>query len=498
MEAVGACQFWVEISKSALKNPKICELSLMPVPVISVAQMREWEHATWASGQTEAEVIRRVGKRIAKRLRKLSRASDAILVLAGKGNNGSDARAAVEFIGDRHVEVLDIQSPADALPALKRLLYEGFNLIVDGLFGIGLNRPLDGQWQQIISTVNESKIPVVAVDAPSGLNSDTGRPEGAAIEAAVTLTVGAPKRGMLAQTAWPFVGRLEVLESVGLVPCPLESDMRWTLPGDFDHFPPRRPEAGHKGTYGHAVIVAGSFGFHGASVLAARAAQHAQPGLVTLYTDPIVYPVVAPQLQAIMAGTFKPDMRFPQSATAILAGPGLHAPGVAEALGKTVQAVWHTSPLPVVVDASALDWLEPGAVPENAIRVITPHPGEAARLLGSQTADIQSDRPGALRAISKKFGNCWVVLKGHQTLAGRAEGDIYVNPSGNPYLAQGGSGDVLGGYITGLLAQPMLQKDAGQTVRFAVWQHGASADALQERHQVWVVEDLLAELGNAR
>ncbi len=469
----------------------------MPIPVIAVAQMREWEKATWASGQTEVEVIRRVGKRIARHARKLTRSSDAILILAGKGNNGNDAIAAQEHLGDRPFEVFQVTSPETDFPKLVELLQQKFALIVDGLFGIGLNRPLDAHWQRLIVTINASKIPVLAVDAPSGLNCDTGLPEGAAIKAAVTATVGAPKRGMLAQSAWPFVGRLEVLDDVGLVPCPIQSELKWTSPDDFENFPPPRAEAGHKGLHGHVTIVAGSFGFHGASVLAARAAQRAQPGLVTLYTDEDVYPAVAAQLQAVMAGVFKPGMKFPESATSILIGPGLHAPGVSEAMRKTAQEIWRDSPLPVVVDASALDWLEPGMGPKNAVRVITPHPGEAARMLGSTSKEVQSDRQAALRALSKKFGNCRVILKGHQTLTGCGEGEIFVNPSGNPFLGQGGSGDVLSGYIAGLLAQPPLLNDTDKLLRFAVWQHGAIADLLQEKGKVWVVEDLVAELGNA-
>jgi len=150
-----------------------------------------------------------------------------------------------------------------------------------------------------------------------------------------------------------------------------------------------------------------------------------------------------------------------------------------------------------VVDASALDLLSPGVL-SKAARVITPHPGEAARMLNSNSKQVQTDRPRALRELSKRFGNCWVVLKGHQTLVGSKDGDIYVNSSGNPYLGQGGSGDVLSGYIAGLLAQPVLQSDICKTLRFAVWQHGATADALQDKQKIWVIEDLASELGNTR
>jgi ADP-dependent NAD(P)H-hydrate dehydratase / NAD(P)H-hydrate epimerase len=470
----------------------------MSLPVITVAQMREWEKATWASGQTEAEVIRRVGKRVAKRARKLTRSGDGILILAGKGNNGNDARAAHGLLEDRRTEILNVTAPQNDLPKLQELLRQKFALIIDGLFGIGLNRPLDEHWIKFISTVNETKIPILAVDTPSGLNCETGATEGAAIEAAITLTVGAPKTGMLAKSAWPYVGRLEVLDDIGLVPSPLTSELNWTLPDDFENFPPRRAEYSHKGTHGHVAIVAGSLGYHGASVLAARAAQRAQPGLVTLFTDEPVYHVVAPQMQSVMVGVFKAEMKFPDSTSAILIGPGLHAPGVADDMRKTAQRLWRNSSLPVIVDASALDWLVPHSLPKNMIRIITPHPGEAARMLSITSQQVQADRPRALREISKRFGNCWVVLKGHQTIIGANEGNLFVNPSGNPFLAQGGSGDVLSGYIAGLFAQPKLQTDVCQALRFAAWQHGATADALQDNGRIWVVEDLIAELGDAR
>ena len=164
----------------------------------------------------------------------------------------------------------------------------------------------------------------------------------------------------------------------------------------------------------------------------------------------------------------------------------------------TVLAPCTLSLLPVIVDASALDWLSVGASAKNAIRVLTPHPGEAARLLNVPKQQIQANRPQAVREISRRFGNCWVVLKGHQTLVGRSEGQIFVNPSGNPHLAQGGSGDALAGYLAGLLAQRPLQADVGKLIRYAVWQHGAAADKLQAARANWVVEDLIGELGNAR
>jgi len=151
--------------------------------------------------------------------------------------------------------------------------------------------------------------------------------------------------------------------------------------------------------------------------------------------------------------------------------------------------------VPIVVDASALDWLPSGTFRDKAIRVITPHPGEAARLLGSTVDEVQADRVEALRALSAKFGDCWVVLKGQHTLIGRVEGQVLVNPTGNPGLGQGGSGDLLAGYLAGLLAQPLLLEDVARTIRYAVWQHGAAADELASQAPNWVVEDLAKRIG---
>jgi hydroxyethylthiazole kinase-like uncharacterized protein yjeF len=229
-------------------------------------------------------------------------------------------------------------------------------------------------------------------------------------------------------------------------------------------------------------------------VLAARGAQRARPGLITVFPQPNVYVPVASQLQAAMVRPFEMDFR-PEVCTTLLVGPGLAAADLPERLGTLVARLWVDSELPMVVDASALDWLPLGdSTPRDSIRVITPHPGEAARLLGCQAADVQADRPKSLRDLSARCGGCWVALKGQHTLVGRAEGDLYVNSSGNPGLAQGGSGDVLAGYVAGWLAQPAVQQDVLTTLRYAVWQHGAAADALTAENLAWTVEDLAGQL----
>jgi len=471
----------------------------MSLPVISVAQMREWEQATWATGRTEAEVVRRVGQAVALRALQLTRSGNLILLLAGKGHNGDDVRAAQPHLADRRCELLEVNSPGSDLPRLTAALAKRPTLVVDGLFGIGLNRPLDQDWIQYIQTLNASALRVLAVDVPSGLNADTGANFGAVVGAETTLTVGAPKQGLLCSTAAESVGRLEVVTHVGLARCPCTGGLNWIMPSDFAGWPPRRAAQAHKGSFGHVLVVAGSVGYHGAAVLATRGAQRAQPGLVTLVTLPGVYTPVAAQLQAAMVRPLAEGEAFkPTQCSAALIGPGLAAAELPRELIAFARRLWREAAHPVVVDASALDWLEPGERPRSALRILTPHPGEAARLLGCEPAQVQADRPQALRQLSRRFGNAWVVLKGQHTLIGRSEGEILVNSTGNPQLAQGGSGDVLAGFIAGWLAQPAAQREPGRALAFAVWHHGAAADALSSRQPNWTIEDLADAIGNVR
>jgi ADP-dependent NAD(P)H-hydrate dehydratase / NAD(P)H-hydrate epimerase len=470
----------------------------MSIPVISIAQMREWEKASWAAGKSEADVIRQVGKILARETLRLTHPNDTILILAGKGHNGDDARCARDILtgSRREVQILEVTDAEADLPKLDFLLRLRPAWIIDGLFGIGINRPLDASWKKFIERINAAKLPVLAVDVPSGLNADTGEPQGAAIEAAVTLTVGGAKIGLLQHHATRYVGQLIVAENTGLIDCPHQSDLQWTVPGDFRDFPPRRPVAGHKGTFGHLAILAGSLGYHGAAVLAARGAQRAQPGLITLFTQPDAYVPVASQSQSTMVHQWSPKTELPGKFSAVLVGPGLASPDLPVTLKDAVRKLWRDSRVPVIADASALDWLPAGPISSNAIRVITPHPGEASRLAKKSTAEIQANRPAALRGLAHELANTWVVLKGHQTLVSRNDGSIFVNSSGNSFLGQGGSGDTLSGYLGGLLAQPALQQDPALTIRYAVWQHGACADLLTRTRPSWIVEDLIETLGS--
>lgn len=506
----------------------------MPLPVLSVAQMRAWEAASWAAGVRETEVIARVGRCVARRLGQLTQPGAPVLLLAGRGHNGDDARAALPHLAGREARLLNAFIPAQALADLRLILSREPRpaWIVDGLFGTGLDRELSADWRELITAVNKSGVPVLALDTPSGLDADTGCPRGAAIRAAITLAVGAPKRGLLVPSALAWVGRLEVAEPVGLLPRPeslpgIKSRGQraedggplldhWTQAEDFAGFPPARPLASHKGDFGHLVILAGSLGYHGAAVLAARGAAGARPGLVTVITSPQTYQPVAAQLACAMVRNWDEPIRLPPRASALLVGPGLAAAEVPAWLRAQVVAWWRAWPGPMIADANALDWLagdqcrsadagnsgaaeplepEHGGGHPEAVRVITPHPGEAARMAGPRMQPESSRRElGAL--ASAAAGGCWTVLKGYQTWIGRGVAEPgYLNSTGNSGLAQGGSGDVLAGFMGGLLAQPTLARDPLRTIRYAVWEHGGAADRLEARRRNWTAEDLAAALG---
>jgi hydroxyethylthiazole kinase-like uncharacterized protein yjeF len=468
----------------------------MSFPILSVAEMRDWEERTWRTGILPEAVIRQVGGALARQILDQTRPGDRVLLVAGSGNNGADVRASAAHLQDREVELVEVREPATEFPRLTRALDRKPHLVVDGLFGIGLNRPLGGFWCQCLRALNNSGRPILSVDVPSGLDADTGAHWGEVVQAGCTLTVGAPKRGLLAPSAWNAVGRLEVASGVGLIGMPEGGDGRdWVVAEDFDRFPPPRPPDSHKGSLGKAVVLAGSLGFAGAAVLSTRAAGRARPGLLAALVPPEVHLAVSMSVPSAMVHAFSPEHPVVMQASAVLAGPGLAAPDLSPAVKSEVLRLWRSFRGVMVVDASALAWLaDHSEVTAPGPRVLTPHPGEAARLLGIPVTEVQADRPAAVRELARRYQSV-VALKGHQTLVGGTSSRIRVNSSGNPGLAQGGSGDVLGGFLTGLLAQPRLQSDLLQTVAYAVWEHGRAADRLETRSHHWTAEDLANEIG---
>lgn len=471
------------------------------VPVLSPAAMRTWESATWDAGITPSHVIQRVGLALAQTIQHRVPPGGRVLLLCGRGHNGDDARAALPHLSRLHTVSLDVNDPAQALPSLETALHPPPDLIVDGLFGIGLNRPLDAAWIALFERINRTHVTVLAVDIPSGLNASDGSHFGSVIRADLTLTVGAPKTGLVTASAVPWVGQLSVAVDVGLIPWEqaglADAGIAGfhTTPADIVTAPPAYPIDTHKGALGHVLILAGSMGFHGAAVLAARAALRAGPGLVTVWTSPDTYIPIASQLASAMVRPWEPDLRFPDRITSIVAGPGLADPRLNPRLRAQVIDAWQSSDAAMVVDASALDWLPPGPVREGAVRVLTPHPGEAARLLNTSSARIQSERREALASLCNCFPGAWVVLKGHATLTGRTGEKPWWNSTGNPGLAHGGSGDVLAGFLGGLLAQPVIAADPGRAIRSAVYLHGLAADRLARSGRIGTSEDLAEEIG---
>ena len=467
----------------------------MAIPVLTRESMRSWEADSWAEGILKEEVIARVGQQIGQRIMDATIPGDSVLLLAGMGHNGDDVRAACRWILEREITLINFRDPISQLPYLENALARAPSLVVEGLFGIGLNRPLTGAWESIVGLVNDCNSPTVAIDIPSGLHVDDGKPLGIAIKADQTWTVGPVKTGLLKSGASQFVGRLEVLSDVGLLRLEdVSSPLSYGEASDFAGFISGRSLESNKGTHGCVTLFAGSSGYHGAAVLAARGATQARPGLVELATHEAVYGPVAAQLQNVMVHPVKKLFSIPAKATSVVIGPGLASIALPQELRAQVVETWESLPAPVIVDATALDWIPSGRPVTEALRVITPHPGEAARLLGVKASEVQADRPASLRQLSEKFGNCYVVLKGHQTLVGNSTSRLYVNPSGNPSLAQGGSGDILAGYLGGLLAQQTMASDPLSTLSYGVWAHGHAADECETHHKMAGFDQFLEKI----
>jgi len=449
----------------------------MAQPILTVEAMRAWEARTWDQGIREMDVIARVGCRLAQRLMEVTQPGDRILLLAGKGHNGDDVRAMVPWMHDRKVTLLSLRQPEMAWASLNTALDASPDWIVEGLFGIGLNRPLEGIWAQVVERINASRARTVSVDVPSGLDTGNGQALGPTIRADETWTIGAVKQGLIAAGVADLVGRLSLVSDVGLFGDPdPQGDLWFGEDADFSTLPVGRPVDAHKGSFGSVQLLAGSRGYHGAAVLAARGATAACPGLVSLTTQPSTYAPIAAQVQNVMVHALEDRFEIFPKTTAWVVGPGLAGSDVPSGLKERIGSLWEEVQVPMIVDASALDWLPKERGTGGALRVITPHPGEAARMLATTSKDIQKDRSTALRRLSELYGGCLVVLKGHQTLVGSATGPVYVNPSGNPWLAQGGAGDVLAGYLGGLLAQRAWSEDPTTCVRYGVWAHGQAAD----------------------
>ena len=551
--------------------------------ILSVEQMRRAEAAADAAGETYASMMERAGQAVAAAVRRLRPTAQLrVLILVGPGNNGGDGLVAAYHLRQAGAEVCCYiwkrkaagESLAErAAQAGCRLLRaeedagggalareaEVADVIVDALLGTGADRPIAGALKDILSAVRcavevrrsprpagedsprlldpiESRLErplaplVLAVDVPSGLNCDSGVPDPSTLPADVTVTFGFPKRGQIIFPGADLVGRLLVAD-IGIAPHMVENPRLHLVTGDMvAERLPARPRYAHKGTFGRALIVAGSVNYIGAPALAAAAATRVGAGLVTLALAEDIHAAVSAKLmeptyillpsemgvisseairvlderldgyEALLIGPGlsqeKEVVRFVQE---FLAGKGRDRPrsrgrigfGAGEEDSEPAPAL-----PPLVIDADALNalarserWWE--RVPAGSI--LTPHPGEMARLLGTEIANVQADRLGVASRAAGEW-NQIVVLKGAHTVIAEPAGDVYVLPFANPILASAGTGDVLAGAIVGLLAQGLKPLDAALAGAFLHGLAGEEVERSRRQGAGTVASDLLPVL----
>lgn len=488
--------------------------SLMPMQLVTAEEMRVLDRlAIDTFGIPSFTLMRRAAAGAAEMiLRRFNRPQRRqVLVVAGKGNNGGDAMVCARLLATRRTPVTvalaarpeDLKGdaaraykelrrakvqviPAVDPDALRRLLHK-CTLVVDGLLGTGLNAPVVGYIADLIGAMNESGKPVAALDVPSGLDANVGVPLGTAVHAQATATFGFAKLGLVTYPGRAFAGDLTVID-IGIPPEAVErvQPRSWQIePADVRRRLLVRPPTAHKGICGHVLVIGGTAGHTGAALMAAEAAARVGAGLTTLAGPASLNAVLAAHIPEVMTALLPDDQgrfRFDPAAlttvldgkTAVVIGPGM---GTTEDSALLVRFVLEKSNVPVVCDADALNCIarSPEVLRLASGRcVLTPHPGEMARLTGLSTVDVLQRRPQVAREFATR-NRCVLVLKGATSLVVAEDGALWVNPTGNPGMASGGMGDVLAGVIGGLLAQGLRPIDAAIVGVFA---HGAAADSL--------------------
>lgn len=467
----------------------------------SVAQIRAIELATAeaTAGAEPGGLMRQAGRAAAALALELigKERAQPVLVLAGPGNNGGDALELAASLAEAGVDVVVLhlagsgQASHEAAQALARARASSANfadvapdvrewaMVVDGLFGIGLARPLEGRYRELVVAIDALRCPVLALDVPSGLDGDTGRvvgPGGVAVRATHTITFIGDKPGLHTGEGRDHAGSVHVA-GLGIDAAALEAPRaRLATPAMFARQLAPRRQNSHKGLFGDVAVLGGAHGMLGAAVLAARAALHAGAGRVFAVS---VDADGAPGFDAMQPELmFRTSASFDTDARVLVLGPGMGDSSEAmRMLGHGIDGAQ-----PIVIDADGLNLVgASGALQERVARrqggtIVTPHPLEAARLLGSSVGEVQADRLGSARELARRL-QAVVVLKGSGTVVAQPDGEVGVNPTGNPGLASGGSGDVLAGVCGALLAQgwPAWEAAVG-----AVWMHGAAADRLVE------------------
>lgn len=510
--------------------------------VLTAAEMREADRATIQDRQVPSLVLMEnaafaVTRCLAGRLPGLER--EKVLVLCGKGNNGGDGLAVARQLLVRHpgldLRVVVLAEPEDlspdALANLKMLAAQDHlplvastpdrwqallpdlsdsTVIVDAVLGTGLSGPVRGMPAQVISDVNAGfrNAAVIAADMPSGLGSDSGKLLGGTMRADHTVTFTAPKASQVLPPSCERVGTLEV------APIGTASSVLDALPGprvllseasDAAGYARPRAPAAHKGTCGHVIAVGGSRSKPGAILMAGTAALRAGAGLVTVATAAGASRTVitaTPELmlergQELPDGTLGPDS-FDEGIfggkTVAALGPGL---GTSRSNRALAGQVYEKCPLPLVVDADGLAAVRLG-VPRSAPTVLTPHPGEMARLVGTDTGTVARNRLQVVRQAASRTGAV-VVLKGQRSLVASPDGDTAVNPTGTPGMATAGSGDILTGIVAGLMAQ-FPDRPLFETVAAAVYLHGLAGELASNDlgEQGMLATDIGRHLADAR
>jgi hydroxyethylthiazole kinase-like uncharacterized protein yjeF len=463
-------------------------------PIFFSHELRQIEQLARDSGV--ADLMERAGLAAAELARELLAGKTSALVIAGPGNNGGDAlvaarhlkawwfKVAVVFAGDVN------KLPAEAAAAMQAWREAGgevlasipadgkWDLVIDGLFGIGLARELSGRHLELVREINRINLPVLALDVPSGLDADAGQTFRAAVRASHTLTFIALKPGLLTAYGPDYCGQLHV-DTLGLDAPALLQPSGWLLEQNAVAAALKpRPRNSHKGLLGSVGILGGASSMCGAALLAGRAALKLGAGRVYAALLADAAPAVDMGQPELMLCS--PEKLFQLDHLSCLAiGPGL---------GQSPQAVqWLRQALetglPLVLDADALnllclhDDLRELAKSRKGGTILTPHPAEAARLLSSTTHDIQQERVHTATRIAQRL-NCLVVLKGVGSICATPKGEWFVNPTGNPGMSSAGMGDVLTGMIAALIAQRMTPQSA---LLLAVYLQGAAADDLVEQ-----------------
>jgi ADP-dependent NAD(P)H-hydrate dehydratase / NAD(P)H-hydrate epimerase len=433
-------------------------------PVYLCEDIRRIERA---AGEAEPALMERAGAAAAGLAATLAgdKGKD-ILVLAGPGNNGGDARVVARLLEERFFRVT-VATRRDEIAE------KSWGIVIDGLFGIGLGRDLAGAHATLVEYANRQRCPVLALDIPSGLHADTGRVLGCAVRATHTITFIALKPGLLTLDGPDHCGEV-VVADLNLPVAKLVAPSAWVAgPELFANLLKPRPRNFHKGMAGSVAILGGAVGMSGAALLAGRAALKLGAGrvYVGLLDDKIS--LDAQNLELMLR---HPDDALGQDLDALVVGPGL---GQGERAGTLVGAAL-ASDLPCVLDADALNLIaeDPGlrqaCARRSADTLLTPHPAEAARLLAAHTADVQADRVKAAKMLSGNL-NAHVLLKGNGSILVARDGHWFINASGNPGMASAGMGDVLAGMLGALLAQRFSGESA---LVLGVHLHGAAADAL--------------------